>query len=223
MSATLAFVLPFCAHFLGIFLKKGPFKQGVFTVDVLLTILATVVPMAVIVAIAYLRERYVEALGIQRVVSVVMDPRGVTLVFMAINLLIFLAATLASYFVHDPAIEKPQKELKAARKRLKRAQKALSAARGRFEQAEKRLQETKAQREKAFEEKKSEARGLKDFTQRMISVYRTHNLEARPDPTLPKSFKVFPQIKIPETLSDLDWECPGLAEEAQEPIQESRS
>lgn len=208
MSATLGVVLPFAAHFLGILLRKSPFREEGFTSEKFLTVLTVAVPLFVIGGVAYWREQYIHQ-------EVDKTLTGVTLVFMAINLLVFLAAVLASYFAHDPTAEKAQHDLRRAKERLRTAENNHNAARSRLAQAEDRLQKIKAERENTLDTMRGQAGEIRDFIQRVISVYRTHNIRARSSQAVPRSFKDFPQIKVPEGLSEqLDWNCPSVTWDA---------
>lgn len=74
------------------------------------------------------------------------------------------------------------------------------------------LNRTKAEREKTFDRKKGEVGQINDFIQRVMSVYRMHNVRARSSAVSPKSFKDFPDIKVSATFSRArDWQCPDLA------------
>jgi hypothetical protein len=201
-SSVLGFGLPCAAHFLGMSIKKRPFNEEGLTADKLLTILLTVIPIFVIIGVAYLREQYIE-----REIDITLG--GFTLFFVAVNFLVFLVALMASYFAHDADFEKARHDLKRAKERLKTAESNLKTARSQVAQAEERLQRNKAEREKTFDGKKGEVGEINDFIQRVISVYRTHNIRARASQVMPNSFKDYPEIKVPGTLlKELEWECP---------------
>jgi len=212
-STLLAVGLPLAADFLGKLLKKGAFREGFFSADGILTTLLALIVVMAILGIGYIRERYIEALEVQQLLGIKMDPTMVTLVFVAINLLIFLTATLASYFAHDPAVRRAKKELKAADARLREAQARLAAAQAASEDAARRYQQAKAERAALWEKKRHEAKELRDIVQKLIEIYRTHNLRVRANPLMPKSFTSYPAIKIPTGLEELDWDCPGLPAE----------
>jgi len=234
-STAIAFGLPAAAHFLGMFLRKRPFAQGIANTEAVLTILCVLLPAFGILSIAYLREKYFESRQVESILGVRLDPAAVTLVFVGINLLVFALAAFASYLVHNPEISNCRKRFRLAARELKAAQRQLQAARKRVERAQKRLDNSKTHREASFQASINRGKQIQDFTQRLISAYRAANLRARNNPQAPGVWEQgYPSISFrpPLDTGKLDWTCPSeeaaaTAEEGSRPEpatrQEARS
>lgn len=215
-AAVLCVALPTTAHFLGIIIReKFNRKNGI------LLIVNLIVFIGVLVAIAYMREKFFEASDLQKVLSVKMDPAMVTLVFIAIQLFIFAVATTAAYFAHDP-----HPELKRSLKKYQHAKKSWEKEKGEALQAVNRLKQAatvfakiSAAREKTFKSYNDRAREIKEIQERTIETYRTYNLRARSD--LPvEAFKSYPAIEIPESLQTLDVDCGVLEDMTKRSLEE---
>src|SRR2546422_9376586 len=100
ISLALAVGLPFGAHALGMLLRKEPFKQGVFTTESIFTVFTRVMPLLGIMAVSYVRQKYLESPTGQAALRIRADPSAVTLVFGSRNPLIFTAGALYSYLTH---------------------------------------------------------------------------------------------------------------------------
>ncbi|MBI3950435.1 MAG: hypothetical protein HY314_08285 [Acidobacteria bacterium] len=144
MTSTLALVLPLCAHFLGVFLRHQTFSKREYA----LISLNIVLPVGAIAGVAYFRDKYIGE--VQKVLGIEMDAMMVALIFIVINLVIYLGAVLASYFAHDPEIAKCKEKLREASKRLRQARAQLAAAQRVFSQAEQRYNAITAMRQNAF-------------------------------------------------------------------------
>ena len=209
-STVIALGLPVCGHFLGLSLRKNSFARGLRSIDAILTLVLIFTPLLVITAIAYVREKYFEAPEVQSLAGVRMDPTMVTFVFIGINLMAFVLATVASYHAHHPEdVQKCIDNFRVRSKELLAAQRRLEKARCNQEKAEKWLNQAWTEREHAFRESKDEALQVKDFAQGLIDEYRDANLGGRSDGTLPGIWKLHPEIKFrpPLDSDNLDWNC----------------
>jgi hypothetical protein len=118
--ATAAIGLPLlmCAHYLGRLIAEGKWTGARF----FMAIGSIVTPLLVIAAVAWLRQRYLflhpSAFGETQ-------PAGMMYAFATFNLLIFLVATIAVYFVHDELLF----NVFRARRQLAEAERKLLAAR----------------------------------------------------------------------------------------------
>jgi len=216
-AASLAVILPFCAHFLGGFLKQGFLREGRFSAHTVLTILMVVIPLTVLGGVAYLREKFFEGSGVQELLNLKMDETTVTITFFAINLLIFLVATVASYVAHDPVAVKYRHDLKDARKLKKSAIKRIKIYEHRLEENLERQKEISATRRKRFRFVQNRAEERREAAQVLMSKYHTYNLRVRDtNGQMPKCFKKFPPIDVPpaiepgtdtEPRAELAWNC----------------
>ncbi len=210
ISLVIAVGLPFGAHALGMLLRKDPFKRGLFTTEGIFTILTMVMPLAGIVAVAYVRQKYFESPTIQAVSGIRADPAAVTLVFIIINLLIFTVAALASYLTHDPIVDNWRKKLKLATRDLEIKQRRFAELQARQGRVLSRLEKVKAERQNKFEEKKREAEEFRDFVHRMMNIYRGHNLLTRQNTARPKKWHDgYPVVGVNPAFYEqpLDWNC----------------
>src|SRR5205823_3762151 len=108
--------------------------------------------------------KYFEAPDIQSLAGVKMDPTVVTLVFVGINLMAFVLATVASYHAHHPEdVQNCVDNFRIRARELIATQQRWEKAMSAKEQAEERLNEARAEREHAFREHKDEAQEVKDF------------------------------------------------------------
>ena len=193
-TAAIALSLLIGAHYLGTLLREGNFADPRNGIMVACSI---AIPLIVIVGIGYLREVYLAQSGFM---SSAMSPTGMWAVFAALNLLIYLVATVSSYRVHDPPLVA-----------VHRARRQCAGAQGAYARAERALTRAETRREKKWEAFHTRAHQVKDAVQRLTDVYRTHNLEHRSDRSeahgtgYPKCFEEYPDVTIPPGLEELDW------------------
>jgi hypothetical protein len=210
-SLGLGLVLPTCAHFTGGFLKQGFFKGGSFSTHTTLIIALIGVALGSLAGIAYVREKFFESSDVQQVLGIQLDYTAVTLIFFLINLLIFVVATVAAYVTHDPDASRHWHDRQTARKLLKNARKRVRLLEERQQEAQAWLYDVAARRNNAFEHTKDEAKEMRDITQKLISVYQTHNVRRRSSPQMPVSFTKYPPIDVPVDIdpgtAKLQWEC----------------
>ena len=161
-----------CAHFLGNIIKENKWGR----IEIIFTVFLILVPLAVLYFVAFLREKYLKGIteGFQWTEAMKWG-------FWGINIIIFLVATIASYFAHDPLLQ----NVKRARKKYKRAQ-------DEYESALTKLIEKLNERISKAEEYLYKMRWIKDTAQYLMHIYRTENLRIRKDKgdknDYPKSF-----------------------------------
>jgi len=214
VAVGIAGILLLCAHFLPIAYKK---KHN------LVAIALVVIVAAAICGVAIFRESYMRVKGGADALGV--DPRTGTLVFIALSVLVFAGAAVASYYAHDvrPEVVKAQTLLNKALKRLRDAVADLASSQRRIDRANQALARVVPQREHAFEAKRHEVAAIRDAGQRLIARYRTANMHARTKSygaALPESFKRLPDINVPDALkreASMTWRCPGSSVETGTP------
>lgn len=212
-SIGLGIVLPLCAHFIGGLLRHGFLRAGKLAVETWLIIILVFVAIGSLGGIAYLREKFFEGSGVQKLLGLNMDYTTVTLIFFVINLLIFAVATVAAYVSHDPVASQFHIELKTARKLRRNAEKKVKLLEQRLQQAQAREHEIRSLRQKSFEETRHEIDELRNIVQRLISVYEQANQQHRGSTKKPVSFEHYPEINTRDPRLDprkdgtLDWDC----------------
>lgn len=217
MSASIALIIPLSAHFVGIFLKREPFKNGWLNTQSILLLSAIVIPCLVLGFIAYMREKYFEATGVQEILGIEMEPVIIMITFLGINLLIFLVASLLSYFHHDPELQQRRQELKAAEEEFKEESKDLGHFLALERTTQRRYNDIRQLRQNEWDKKRQQALETRAIIERLIQHYRKHNLRRRDNPQQPKSFLTIPEIQIPRALQELDWDCSELKHEFETP------
>jgi hypothetical protein len=202
MTASLAAGLVVCAHGLGVFLRQPHHERRWIWI-------LTVGPVLVLIGVAIIRERYLavaaEAAGLE-----LLGPMVGSVVFLAINLLVYAGATLLSYLAHAPAPAKVVDPL-AIRSR------ELAEARGGQRQAETTARvesEAAVAAAHAHEEARrvaaAQAREIRSYYRQLMAVYRTANLRARRSPEIPAVLRDDPPIAIPRELDDASSSVPSV-------------
>jgi len=213
LAAVLGLVLTFCAHLLGKQLHEKPFEHGLGSTGAWMTILMMIVPVGVIAGIAFWREKYFEQVNAQNLMGMKVDPTMVTLVFVTINLLIYLVATVAAYSASNAEYRQVARELADIRKALGKSQWRMRKLAKQALRAESLYDRLRSDRQSTFDRYNREAEEVKDFAQRMIQAYRTHNMRHRPSPRRPPVFSNYPEITLPEVFrKELNWEPPQIIE-----------
>jgi len=207
MAGTLGLVLPAAAHFLGLLLRQGWLRAGRLSAHPVFIALLVVVPMGVLVGIAYVREKFFEALKPQELFGITVDYQMVTVIFLAINVLIFLLATVAAYVRHDEEAAQCHRRVWAATARGRQARSEVATVSQLLEARRTRCQQLYNERIRTFDRMKHEAKEWKDITQKLMEVYRRYNLRQRADTTLPKSFEQYPPIAMLTDDITLEWAC----------------
>lgn len=220
-SMALGVSLPVLAHCLGGGLREGFFKDGKFSARTGLFVTSVVATVGVLLGIAYFREKYFEGSGVQQLMGLQMDVTTVTVAFVFINLFLVTIATLVAYFEHNPDAKIQRHLYRDARSRARRAKRSVRKFELLRARNDKRVAESAALRERSFRAAVHDIKQLRDWTQRLMSVYRSSNLRTRDGSTMPASFKRFPDIDVPKEFvpdgATLSWECGGMATPALPP------
>jgi hypothetical protein len=129
MTAGLAAVLVFCAHSLGILWRKRAMSDR----DHLVTWLLAILPVLVIAGIAIVRVDYLQALNATESSTglAVLSPTMGILIFIMMNLVIYLGAFALSYLHHDPAgelLERLEREVARADHRVQGRERDIERA-----------------------------------------------------------------------------------------------
>lgn len=207
MTTMLAVGLPLLAHFCGMILKKDSHYGTISKKEKVFLIFLLLIVIAVIISIAYFREKYFESMGISRLLNIDIDPMIITLTYFAINALIFMGAMLIAYYHYDPEIQQWERALNQASDDFEEDEYNLKKYRTMVYELEKKVQEYQEIRQNTWDEIVAKAGEIEKICKRIIDDYRRHNLAAREDKTLPESFKRYPEISFPESLKKLNWEC----------------
>lgn len=221
-AATLALSLPLAAHFLGLVLKRLSFEAIPSKIERVFAVVIIAMPFAVMAAVAYLREKYMTATDVLDTLGLEMEPATATLVFLAINSLIFTIGTVASYYTHDPeldysemALEKATRDLTACKIRIEALEEEIRTARVAQEAIG-------AQREALLNEYRLRGESIRDYMGIIIDIYREHNMAARArkrgETTPPRTFGKYPPVKRADALpATLEWRCNGGRPVREEP------
>jgi hypothetical protein len=81
MSLGLGIILPACAHFVGGLLRHGFLRAGKFATESLLIIALCFTAFGSLAGIAYLREKFFEGTGVQKLLGLSLDYTTITLIF----------------------------------------------------------------------------------------------------------------------------------------------
>jgi hypothetical protein len=162
MALTVAVGIPTVSHFIGIWLRTWPRPAWVTALQVTASVIITV---GCLVGLNIARIKYLESQDIH----LVKDETVLQQAFFYINLFIFLAATLMSYFAHDS-----DKELFDLRKKTR----ALDAEIG---SANSLIEELGAQRDEYKVRYHFEIERIRAVIGELIDLYREHNRRARSD------------------------------------------
>lgn len=186
----LAFILIQLAHHAGMAWRDGRRAKAAAL---------SALSAGVLLGVAWIRSLYLAALPPAD--GQVHFPEGPTLcVFFLFNLALFVVAALGAYAAHDEEL----RVVFLCRKRLKAARAALAAAQSREAKAV-------ARREKFHAHHYALAARTVSAVHRLTAVYRTANLQARPDRSrhgeaYPRCFGQVGMCHMPEEIQTLRWE-----------------
>jgi len=216
LAAGLGVVIPLAAHFLGIQLRnESPFQSFRGALKALFIFL---VVLAVLIGIAYIREKYVAGADIVKILGIKMDPRMVTEIFLSINLLIFMVATIASYFYHIDVTDEIKRERYHYERIRKASQKLLNGVSDNLkplyknrDELEESISRLRTARESIFNQWKARAKQICKTKEWLISLYRHENIKSRlaagKGGEEPPSFKKKPEIDLGIFAGELDEDC----------------
>ncbi|MEW6652020.1 MAG: hypothetical protein AB1394_00975 [Bacteroidota bacterium] len=211
-------IIPLAAHYFGKSLQQT-IKSST---DVIWLITTPAVVLLLIGGLSFLRSKYFESLGISKILGVEVTATEATIVFIIINIALFVIAAVISHEGNHPQ----QKSYKQAKKRYKDSLKvfendkdAVNIAAKELASASERLQNIKHKRAKIHERLFQEANSIKERIEWLISSYRATNLANRND--VPECFKKDHNApEIPNSLRVLDWNCEEIKSSSDEVIAE---
>jgi len=166
MAVGVAVAIPWIAHSMGILFKRwtDPWWKNAIGIGTLLFL--TVFGL---VAIGYVRVQYLGDLSKAGAVGSFGNSTLIGAAFVGLNLVILAAATLCSYFAHDP-----DSMLEHLHRRTNQLDKATRTAEAKYR--------------KLLAEQQEKLHRIQQRTQEIIHYYRKINLRRRPDHEKPKSF-----------------------------------
>jgi hypothetical protein len=174
MTAGLAAVLVFCAHSLGILWRQRAMSDR----DMIVTVLLTLLPVAVVVAIAVVRENYLEALNENDSGLAVLSPAAGIAIFITMNLVIYLGAFALSYLHHDPEgemIERLGREVRRAEAAIRTSEREVGRVRALRAWLTTKVALWIGAREEAHRRSAYEGRRHKDFFETFMDEYWASN------------------------------------------------
>lgn len=135
--------------------------------------------------------------------------------FIALNLMLFVGAAIASYLRHHPGAMLNIVDLKHASKTRRLTTKEITAMQHRLSELTAEMARVAAQREKLYERTAQDIGDWRDHTQRLMSIYHQHNLQARGGGEMPACFRSYPPIDVsllfsPPDSKKLSWNCKGV-------------
>jgi hypothetical protein len=167
--------LVFCAHGLGVLMRLKTISDR----DLWLAVLLAILPVAVILAVGLIRVKYIETLNQQTGGGLAaLSPLMGVIIFVTMNLVIYLGAFVLSYLHHDPEgemLERLNKDFARASRSVRRQEKKIE----RLSMAERWLA-TKVElwhgaREQAHRTATYEALRHKDFFEAFMQAYWSSN------------------------------------------------
>jgi len=205
VAASVGIMIPALAHLTGRSLRQAARRP----VDTFLLWLGVAGALGVIGSIAYARSKYLGSEAALGLLGISLDPATLTVVFILINLGIFVTAMIVSYEgTHPQAARYRQARLRLAEAthRLRKESGEAQAARRRFEGAGRALDRAKARREGRFARFQAEANAVIAMYEALVRSYRVANISARPAGTTPPCFDEEPRpVGLPGALERLDW------------------
>ncbi|MBU1252723.1 MAG: hypothetical protein KKG06_04515 [Bacteroidetes bacterium] len=198
-------MIPLGAHFFGKSLQQTSKSR----IDIFWLIATPVIIFALIGGLSFLRSKYFEALGISKILGIEVTPTEATIVFIIINIALFVIAAVISHEGNHPqhkAYSQAKKRYKDSLKAFENDKDEVKKAAKDLAEAEKQLQSIKHKRAKTHEKLFQEANSIKETIEWLISSYRAANLANRED--VPECFKKSHNApEIPNSLKNLDWDC----------------
>jgi hypothetical protein len=167
MALGVAVAIPWIAHAVGILIKRGSvpwWKSGIGVASLLL------LTVAGLLAIGYVRVQYLGDLSTAGAVGSFGNSKFIGAAFVGLNLVILAAATLCSYFAHDP-------------------DPLLEHLHRKTNQINKTMRTIEAKHNKIVTEQEQKINRIHQQTQENIYYYRKINQRERPDHEKPKSFE----------------------------------
>lgn len=204
MAFGLVASIPVAAHFIGKRLRMD--KRS--SMEIMIMIVSTIIVFGVLIAIALLREKFFEAEKTAEILGIDMGTGSIVFTFLIINIVLFLAMVLLSY----ESGYRDHETFKEAKRRFIDAEKEFNEETGDERKAAEdytnaiiNFNNAHANRKNELERVKHKAAQERDIWATFIKTYRSYNMAARKNKTIPASFKEDPtkDIKIPE----MDIDC----------------
>ncbi len=192
------------AHGLGALLRR----EQPARVERMMVRVALIFPFIYALLAGIIRGGYARATNSSTVFG--LSPLAVAVALGGLNLLLYFAATLASYLAHHSGHD----EVRAAEREVTRQKLKANLARGREREAAKKHDQARSRRDNTWRATLRLADRVVAFGQRLMEAYVAGNVTRRKDHRVAMSLRPenLPPIVLPETLREpLDWECPGAA------------
>ena len=198
-------IIPLGAHFFG----KSLQQISKSTTDKFWLIITPIIILLLLGGLSFLRSKYFEGIGVNKLLGIEITSTEVTIVFIIINVALFVVAAVISHEGSHPqhkSYSQAKKRFKTAMKELEIDERDVKKAARELNESEKDLEIKKHVRAKTHERLKEEAVTIKEAAEWLISAYRATNLTNRED--VPECFKKEPRVPvIPITLTEIDWHC----------------
>lgn len=205
MAGVICIGIPLIAHSFGKILRQDT-RQFV---DKILLAVIPFATLAVLFAVAVLRSDLFEVIGSEKILGIHISPEKATVIFIILNVFMFVLATVFSYEGSHPQkrlCDTLKRHLIIAKRNLAREKKEAIQAEDELEAAETLFQRRLHIRDTAHKRLLAEADIIVENTKLCNSIYRDANRSVRKE--LPLCFKTKPQeITIPEDLVQMDWDC----------------
>lgn len=198
-------MIPLGAHFFG----KSLQQTNKSSVDKFWLIITPLIILTLIGGLSFLRSKYFEGIGISKLLGIEVTSTEATIVFIIINIALFVVAAVVSHEGSHPQhklYSRAKKRFSIAQKDLERDESDVKKAARELKVSERDLEIKKHVRAKTHERLKEEAVTIKESAEWLISAYRSTNLTNRED--VPECFTKEPKVPvIPQTLQQIEWEC----------------
>jgi len=215
MAIATMVAIPVCGYIVGKKLKLKTRKKS----DIVLMIISSFIVIIGLGTLAFFREEFLKAVGVEKITGIKMSPFIMGLSFFIINLLIFIAIIAIEYeraFEDPDEYKRKKKALERAKEKLEKEKKEAIDAIEEFESAQKEVEEAREAlktainlRKNAFDRVKTKALERRKRWVSLILAYRDANLSVRKGGHRPAILmNKFDEndIKLPSELENLDWE-----------------
>lgn len=203
VACLVAVAIPILAHLTGYELRQDRKTKR----DIAVLVIGVAAAIGLIGVIAYIRSLYLEGENQLAILGIHLNPRSMTVVFIIVNVAVYLAAMILTYHASHPkgkVFRQAIGRLKEARRSLKKESGEAQEARRRLEAASKAVDLTRVCREKRFNYLQEEANAIVGAYEHLVQVYRNANLEARSQRGRPACFNKDPQgVNLPAALKNL--------------------
>ncbi|MBK9270716.1 MAG: hypothetical protein IPM48_03895 [Saprospiraceae bacterium] len=209
MALVISATLPMSAMYLGMLLKKADKN----ILEKWMALVMLLVPVLVLMGISLLRAALFEGAWTEDEEAPPISPWAASMVFIVINLLIFLVGAVVSYMAShaDPETYRTLRiRMNRARKRFDHESRDHQQASRMYQKARIAYEKAKHLRKEEFDIHQAMAFDLIKKARLYISIYHDANIGVRKNGITPPCFKEpIPELKVPELLmaASLDWSC----------------